>query len=489
MTWNHVAHTGIALYHRAILAALLILLGLAGCSDARITGETLPEAPLTAAGFIEAEEITLSTKVGGRLMRIEADVGDEVEAGEIVAQLDDRIAAADVRLTEAKVQEAEARLRMARNGATETQLRVAEARLGQAQAGEAGACQAWEDAQAILASPQDLDRQIQVARAQVRVAEASFTMAEALKDVAEIGLAQFDDAQAILADVPDKITLFEGSLDDLPVELPDPISDFIDDNGLPEGHYHFGNQELVVDGTQITLYRHINATLPTEAHFVPNYYWQAWVGRNTAYAAHEGLQNVLALLYKLRANPTQIQAQVDEAENRCRQTQAQTTAAQAEVDALRAGARPSDIAALEAQRDQATSELAQKELRLAHMTLYAPTSGIVLELPLEPSELAAPNATIIVLGDLDVVYLTLYLPARALGHVYLDQTVNVQLDSLPGRTFVGEVSAIGQEAEFPPQTVPQPDERATLVFSVRVRLPNEDHTLKPGTYAEATFED
>jgi multidrug resistance efflux pump len=474
---------------RAVLTTLTVLLIAARCTTTAGPDAAPEPSPLTAAGFIEAEEITLATEVGGRVVALNAQVGDEVEAGAVIARLDDRLAAAQVRLAEAQVREAEARLAMARNGATAPRIRIAEARLGQAEAGEAGACRAWEDAKAILASPQELDRQIQVTRAQVRAAEAGFAMAEALKDAAEIGLAQFDDARDLLAEVPDKVALFEGGLDDLPLDLPEPIGEYIDENDLPEGSYRFGKHELVVGDGQVTIYRHINANLPTQAHFVPNQYWQAWVGRNTAYAAYEGLQSVLGLLYTLRSDPAQLQAQVDEAGARCRQARAQTVAARSEVEALREGARPTEIAAMEAQVQQARGDLAQKELRLAKMTLRAPASGIVLERALEPAELAAPNAPIIVMGDLDVVYLTLYLPASALGEVALGQGVTVRLDSLPGQTFTGEVSAIGQEAEFPPQAVPQPDDRATLVFSVRVRLPNPDHKLKPGTYAEATFQE
>lgn len=474
---------------RVLLTTLVILLVVSGCSTETGAGDTSGEGPLAASGFIEAEEITLATEVGGRVVALKAQVSDEVEAGAIVARLDDRIAAAEVRMAAAKLRETEARLAMVRNGATDPQIRAAEAKLGQAQAGETGACQAWEDAKAILAIPQELDRQVRVTEAQLRAAEANFTMAEAIKDTAEIGLAQYDDARAQLSELPDRIPLFEGGWDDLPIDLPEPISEFIGENELPGGSYRFGDHELVVGDARVTLYRRLDTTLPTGAHFVPNQYWQAWVGRNTAYAAYEGLQSILGLLIKLRNDPTQIQAQVDEAGARCRQAQAMRAAAQAEADAIREGARPTEIAAMEAQRQQALSALAQKELHLSKMTLRAPTSGIVLERALEPAELAAPNAPIIVLGDLDIVYLTLYLPASALGRVSLGQTVNVRLDSLPGRTFAGEVSAIGQEAEFPPQAVPQPKDRATLVFSVRVRLPNEDHVLKPGTYAEATFQE
>lgn len=474
---------------------LIVLLLLSACQE--LPGRDAPSrleaqeeaAPLQSAGFIEAEEIRLAARVGGRVVQLPVDIGDEVEAGVVVAHLDERIAAAEVRMAEAQVAEAEARLAMARNGATESAIAKAVAQFDQAEAGAIGACQAWEDAQAVLASPQELDRQIAVTRAQVRAAEAGYIAASALKDAAEIGVAQFEDARETLSDLPDKVAVYEGGLSDVPLDVPDDVLDFLDENPPPEGTYRFGDNEIVLRDSQVTIYRYITESLPVGAHFVPNQYWQAWVGVNSAHAAYQGLERVLGLLYQMRANPTQLQARVDEAGSLCLQAQAQADMAEAQLDALRAGTQQEEIAVLDAQLMQARSELEQKELVLDRYTLRAPTGGLVLERPLKEGELAGPEATVLILGDLDVVYLTLYLPAVDLARVAVGQSVTVRLDSLPNRTFEGEVVTIGQEAEFPPQSVPQPDDRASLVFAVRLRIPNPDHVLKPGTYAEATFEE
>jgi len=55
------------------------------------------------------------------------------------------------------------------------------------------------------------------------------------------------------------------------------------------------------------------------------------------------------------------------------------------------------------------------------------------------------------------------------------------------RTFDGTVSFISPIAEFTPKNVQTPDERAKLVFRVKVQLANPDGTFKPGMPADADF--
>ncbi len=461
----------------------VVLIGCTGANDIVDRDE-----PRVYAGFIEAEELTVAADIGGRVMALRSEIGAEVESGDIVVKLDDRISRAEVQRAEAGLSAAEARLTLAHKGPTASELAAADARLAQAEAAEAGACQAWEDAQAILASPQELDRRIALTAAKRDAASARVATAEALKDAAEIGLEQFDDAREILADLPERIVIFDGGFADLPVDLPQEILDLLAESPPPDGTYRIGDKEVVVDEGHLTIYRYLQPYLPVEAHFIPNRYWQAWVGLNTAQAAYEGVERALALLYRLRANPTQLQARVDETRYQCRQSEAQVEVARAEVDALRSGATAEEIAALRAQIMRAEAELAKSRLQLEKTVLRAPANGIVLEQTLEAGELATPGAPLMIIGDLDLVYLTLYLPLSELARIRLGQQVAVRSEGLPDRVFQGEVSAVGQEAEFPPQSVPQPDERQALVFSVRVRIPNADHALRPGAYVEAVFE-
>lgn len=454
---------------------------LTGCSRTATTPATL-----TATGFVEAEEIAIAPAVGGRVIALPVAVGQEVQAGEVLVRLDDRIPQGQVALAQAKVDEAQGRLDLARAGATTGERQAAAARLAQAQAAQEGACQAWKDAQAILNNPQELDRQIAVAEARVGAAAASVRAAVALKDATQIGKDAFERAQGELANTPNKVTLFDGDIGDLPITLPPEVIDFIRSHPL-NGTYRLGDTEVVIVDNHVTVYQYIHIVIPSDAYFLSNQYWKAWVGVNSAAAVHEGAQEALALLYALRNDPQAIQSQVDQAAAQCHQAEAGVQVAQAALEGVQAGARPADLAALEALLQQAQAELAQAQLTLAKQTLVAPAAGFVLERSYEVGELAVPNAALITLASLDVVQLTIYLPNASLGQVAVGQAVEVRVDNFPERIFSGEVVAIGEEAEFPPQDVPSNSERAALVFAVRVRIPNAEHLLKPGMPAEATL--
>jgi len=462
---------------------ILALCLLSGCKSTPV--QHAQTAPLTASGFIEAEEIAIAPEVGGRVMHISADIGQEVAGGDLLVRLDDRIPQAQLAMARAKVQEAESRLAMARNGATAAERAVAKAQLAQAQAAQLGACQAWADAQSILDNPQELDRQLAVARARVQAAEAAVQVATAYKDAAEIGADFFYRGRETVGNLPDKVTVFDGGINNLPTEVPSEVRDFLEQNPV-DGTYKYGDFEIVVEDGHITASQYLDIALPTGAHFAPNTYWQAWVGVNSAQAGYDGARQALSLLYALRADPYQIQAQVDEAEAQCRQAQAQEAMAQAHVDALHKGAMPEEIAALEAALQQAEAEMAQAHATLAQYSLHAPTGGAVLDRTAEPGELIAPGVAALVLAKLNTIYIQVHVPNAELGRVALGQSVKVCANGFAACAS-GEVVYIGQEAAFPPKNVPKETERPLLAFAVRVRISNREGHFKPGMPADVQF--
>ena len=120
-------------------------------------------------------------------------------------------------------------------------------------------------------------------------------------------------------------------------------------------------------------------------------------------------------------------------------------------------------------------------------TIVAPIGGTVLQRSIHRGELAAPGATMLTLGNLDDVTLTVYVPEDKLGQVHIDQSVEVRVDSFPERRFTGTVVAIAHEAEFTPRNVQTQEERVNMVFAVDVSIPNPDHALKPGVPADAVI--
>ena len=119
--------------------------------------------------------------------------------------------------------------------------------------------------------------------------------------------------------------------------------------------------------------------------------------------------------------------------------------------------------------------------------IRAPLNGVVLERLFEPGELAAPGSTLLVLGDLFTLNLTVYVPEDRYGQVILGHTYPVTVDSFPGRTFEGVVTHIADQAEFTPRNVQTAEGRKTTVFAIRLSMANPDLKLKPGMPADVNF--
>ncbi len=446
-----------------------------------------PAVPgIAASGFIEAEEIEIAPEVGGRIVEVGVAEGEPVEAGQVLIRLDDTLAQAQLAVAQAGLEMAQAQLDRVRAGAREEQIRQAEAQLAQAEAARDGAYQAWQDALALLENPQEIDAQIVVAEAQLAQAEAALRQAAALRDAAQIAKDAFE--QAIESFPPGerrRIRVARGTIEEVLPDLPPELQQFIAD--LPDGTYTHNNWEVALSDGSVTIYQWVTAFYPLEAHLAPNQYWKASIGYNSAQAAYDGAKRVLNLLYAMRNDPQQIQAQVDAAEAEYRAAEAAVEMARARLEGLRAGASQEEIAAMEAQVQQAQAQVESAQVLLEKLTLTAPVSGRVLEVIGHEGELATPGSPLITLADLDQVTLTVYVPENRLGQVRIGQRVEVRVDSFPDRVFIGRVVTIATEAEFTPRNVQTQEERVNMVFAVKVVIPNPDHALKPGMPADAVI--
>lgn len=442
------------------------------------------ERAIIASGFIEAEEIGVAPEVGGRILSVEAAEGDLVGARTVLVRLDDALAQAQVKMAQADLEVAQATLDQVRAGARPEALRSAQAQLAQAEAARGGAYQAWQDALALLADPQELEAQIALAEAQLAQAEAALRQAGALRDAAQIAADRLNDAyEEHPAGERNRVFVASGPLSTLAPLLPADVVQFL--TGKGPGTYAYEDWEFIVTASDITVYRWVTVDYPLQAMLLPNAYWRSWIGVNTAQAAYDGARQALQALYRMRDNPQQAAAQADAAEAEYHAAEAAVALARAQLEGLEAGATAEEIAAAEAQVQQARARLESAQVTLDKMTLVAPTGGWVLELAGQAGELAAPGIPIITLADLDQVRLTVYVPENRLGHVQVGQRVEVRVDSFPDRVFTGRIVTIASEAEFTPRNVQTEEERVNMVFAVEVLIPNPDHALKPGMPADA----
>jgi len=113
-----------------------------------------------------------------------------------------------------------------------------------------------------------------------------------------------------------------------------------------------------------------------------------------------------------------------------------------------------------------------------------PISGVLLTRAIEPGEIAVPGSTLLVVGDLRTLTLTVYVPEDRYGQVSLGQTYPVSVDSFPDQTFLGRITHIADQAEFTPRNVQTVQGRKNTVYAVRLTLDNPDLALKPGMPAD-----
>lgn len=387
-----------------------------------------------ASGFVEAEQVALAPELAGRIAALPFGEGDEVRAGEVVLELEDDLLSAQVEAARAKLEEAQATLARVKAGARKETGAKFEAQVALAWAARDGARQAWLDAQAVRDNPQVLDVQIAAARAQAEAARNQYHAALAQRDIAEEAWKNYGKGSDKLAEVP-----------------------------LP--------------------YR---PALPTSFYLIPYQWEQALAATDAAKAAYEGAQSALNHLLGQRSNPLEAQAQVNTARARYESADAAVIKAQAALEAVQAGATAEQVAAAQAQVNVAQAALDAAQVQLGKATLRAPTGGVVVARSVYTGELAAPGVTALTLADLDSVKLTLYVPGGELGQLALGQTFQVGVDAFPDRTFSGVVAYVSDKAEYTPRNVRSPDQRATLVYAVRLKISNPDHALKPGMPVDVT---
>jgi len=133
-------------------------------------------------------------------------------------------------------------------------------------------------------------------------------------------------------------------------------------------------------------------------------------------------------------------------------------------------------------------QIEQLNDQLAKCTLVNPVSGTVLSTYAERHEVTGVGKALYKIADLSTIYLRAYVSGGQFSQVELGQRVNVIVDNGPDatRTLQGTIAWISDKAEFTPKTIQTKDERANLVYAVKIKVKN-DGKLKIGMYGEVKF--
>ena len=134
------------------------------------------------------------------------------------------------------------------------------------------------------------------------------------------------------------------------------------------------------------------------------------------------------------------------------------------------------------------NQIAQIEDQLLKSRITSPIQGTVLTKYAEQGEFTAPGKALFKVSDMQQMYLRAYITSDQLTQLKQGQPVTVYADFGEDkmRTYPGTISWIADKAEFTPKTIQTRNERANLVYAVKIAVTNDGY-LKNGMYGEVKF--
>lgn len=140
-----------------------------------------------------------------------------------------------------------------------------------------------------------------------------------------------------------------------------------------------------------------------------------------------------------------------------------------------------DVVPLQVQIEQLNDQLAK-------CNIINPANGTVLAKYAETNEMTATGKPLYKIADLSNIILRAYITGDQLPQVKLNQKVKVLTDDGKGgyEETEGTITWINSKAEFTPKTIQTRDERANMVYAIKVKVKN-DGTYKIGMYGEIKF--
>jgi HlyD family secretion protein len=141
-----------------------------------------------------------------------------------------------------------------------------------------------------------------------------------------------------------------------------------------------------------------------------------------------------------------------------------------------------EIASLDAQIEQLNDHIRNSVIR-------SPTKGTILAMYAERGELAMQGKSLFKFADVSRIFLRAYITADQLNQLKIGQRVTVYSDKGKSdrQAYEGVITWIADKAEFTPKTIQTRNERANLVYAVKIAVHN-DGLIKIGMYGQLTID-
>jgi HlyD family secretion protein len=178
------------------------------------------------------------------------------------------------------------------------------------------------------------------------------------------------------------------------------------------------------------------------------------------------------------------QARVDTAMARQRAAQDRVRSARETLARLEAGTRPEEIQTARARVAAADAQIAVLEKSVRDASVISPISGIVTQKLVDQGEIIARGTPLVVITDLDHAWANLFVPEPMVPRVTIGQAATVLTDA-GGQGIPGKVTFVSPRAEFTPRNVQTAEERSKLVYRIKVTVDNSAGILKLGMPVDA----
>ena len=185
-------------------------------------------------------------------------------------------------------------------------------------------------------------------------------------------------------------------------------------------------------------------------------------------------------LEKLVAGDAATQKQLDDVNAQIEVLKKQINAQQSSLKISSDGISD-DMATLQVQIEQLEDQLAKHRLT-------APQNGTVLAKIAKVNELTTVGKPLYKIADLQNITFRAFVTSAQLTQLKIGQNVRVFADfgEKKRREYKGTISWISDKSEFTPKTIQTQDERANLVYAVKITVKNDGY-LKIGMYGEVNF--
>jgi len=189
----------------------------------------------------------------------------------------------------------------------------------------------------------------------------------------------------------------------------------------------------------------------------------------------------------LVADGAATQKQLDDINAQVAELQQQMQVTQQQINVQRSNTGTQNRSIL-SEKDPLQKQVEQLSQQLSKANIVNPVSGTVLTTYAEAGEVTAPGKALYKIADLSYLNLRAYITGTQLSTIKLNQQVQVLIDSGANnyRQYRGTVIWISDKAEFTPKTIQTKDERANLVYAIKVRVKNDGY-LKIGMFGEVKF--